>query len=167
MFVISNGGIATQLGWIIMMTLGLRFAPDGWADPVYYGCLGIMIFTALYSVYKPWLKGLQLANAWWLGDTLGATMNGQPIFDWLLYAFGACVLLGFVLGAKQHYADRQDLADRMAADPSIRDRITYLSVPYGEKDHVKELGARWDPDDRVWYVPAGVPTAPFEAWIKE
>lgn len=171
MFIISNGGIATQLGWLILMTLGLRFAPSGWSDPIYYGCLGIMIFTALYSVYTPWLKALQLANAWFLGDTLGATMNGEPIFSWLLYALGACVLLGLVLGAKQGVADirdrEADLAARMAADPSVRATTTYLRVPYDDKDSAKELGARWDPDERAWYVPAGVPTSPFAAWIRE
>ena len=27
----------------------------------------------------------------------------------------------------------------------------YLEVPYEEKDHARALGARWDPDRRLWY----------------
>jgi len=29
----------------------------------------------------------------------------------------------------------------------------YLNVPYEEKDAAKKLGARWDPEQRKWYVP--------------
>lgn len=34
-----------------------------------------------------------------------------------------------------------------------------LHVPFDEKDEAKLLGARWDPQDRRWYVPAGVSDA--------
>ncbi len=42
--------------------------------------------------------------------------------------------------------------------------VTLLKVPYAEKDEAKQLGARWDPKRKKWYVPAGVDTAPFERW---
>ena len=29
----------------------------------------------------------------------------------------------------------------------------YLNVPYEEKDAAKKLGARWDPEQRKWYIP--------------
>ncbi len=29
----------------------------------------------------------------------------------------------------------------------------YLRVPYEEKEEAKQLGARWDPDRKQWYVP--------------
>ena len=29
----------------------------------------------------------------------------------------------------------------------------YLKVPYEEKEEAKQLGARWDPDRKQWYVP--------------
>lgn len=41
---------------------------------------------------------------------------------------------------------------------------TYLHVPFKEKDHAKALGARWDAHNRLWYVPAGRPLAPFMRW---
>ncbi|MGY6274187.1 DUF5710 domain-containing protein [Methylomonas sp. MgM2] len=41
---------------------------------------------------------------------------------------------------------------------------TYLNVPYAEKDAAKARGARWDPTNKKWYVPAGKNTAPFEQW---
>jgi hypothetical protein len=40
-----------------------------------------------------------------------------------------------------------------------------LSVPYADKDAVKELGARWDRDAKTWYVPPGEAVGPFQKWI--
>jgi len=42
---------------------------------------------------------------------------------------------------------------------------TILNVPYKEKDQAKGLGAKWDADQKVWYVPDGLDTAPFQDWI--
>lgn len=42
---------------------------------------------------------------------------------------------------------------------------TYLAVPYAEKNEAKQLGARWDPAERAWYVPSGVDTAAFARWL--
>ena len=41
---------------------------------------------------------------------------------------------------------------------------TYLNVPYAQKDAAKALGARWDPANKKWYVPAGKDMAPFAQW---
>jgi hypothetical protein len=40
----------------------------------------------------------------------------------------------------------------------------YLNVPYAEKDAVKALGAKWDPFNKKWYVPAGVDISQFQKW---
>lgn len=40
-----------------------------------------------------------------------------------------------------------------------------LVVPFAEKDEAKALGARWDIVARVWYVPDGKDSAPFDRWI--
>ncbi|CEE61958.1 DUF5710 domain-containing protein [Xanthomonas citri] len=40
-----------------------------------------------------------------------------------------------------------------------------LQVPFAEKNEVKQLGARWDADKKVWYVPDGVDTAAFQRWL--
>jgi hypothetical protein len=42
--------------------------------------------------------------------------------------------------------------------------VTVLTVPFAEKEEAKQLGARWDPKRRKWYVPAGVDAAPFSRW---
>lgn len=39
-----------------------------------------------------------------------------------------------------------------------------LTVPFGEKDEAKALGARWDATGKTWYVPDGVDLAPFHRW---
>lgn len=41
----------------------------------------------------------------------------------------------------------------------------YLNVSYAEKDKAKALGARWDPNRRSWYAPAGLDPLIFEAWL--
>jgi hypothetical protein len=40
-----------------------------------------------------------------------------------------------------------------------------LKVPYAEKDQAKALGARWDAQRKVWYVPDGSDAAPFQQWL--
>lgn len=42
---------------------------------------------------------------------------------------------------------------------------TDLRVPFHEKDHASALGARWDPKQRTWFVPAGVDPAAFSRWL--
>lgn len=43
---------------------------------------------------------------------------------------------------------------------------TYLVVPFKEKDEAKALGAKWDRQERAWYVPPGVDPAPFDKWAQ-
>lgn len=40
-----------------------------------------------------------------------------------------------------------------------------LQVPFTEKDAARQLGARWDPRQKVWYVPDGVDPAPLRQWV--
>lgn len=40
-----------------------------------------------------------------------------------------------------------------------------LKVPFKEKDEAKSLGARWNPADKHWYIPAGLDTTHFEKWM--
>lgn len=42
---------------------------------------------------------------------------------------------------------------------------TYLTVAFKDKDAAKALGARWDADQRQWYVPDGRELTPFAAWL--
>jgi len=43
--------------------------------------------------------------------------------------------------------------------------MTFLNVPYAEKDQARELGARWNPARKRWYVPDGVALEPFARWL--
>ena len=43
--------------------------------------------------------------------------------------------------------------------------MTFLNVPYAEKDQARELGARWNPTRKRWYVPDGVALEPFARWL--
>ena len=40
-----------------------------------------------------------------------------------------------------------------------------LKVPFNEKDQAKSLGARWNAEAKLWYVPQGVEAAAFEKWF--
>ncbi len=42
-----------------------------------------------------------------------------------------------------------------------------LKVPFAEKDQAKSLGARWNGELKVWYVPPGVDSAPFAQWFSD
>lgn len=43
---------------------------------------------------------------------------------------------------------------------------TFLHVPMADKDEVKELGARWDPNAKSWFVPPTKDLQPFADWRK-
>ena len=40
----------------------------------------------------------------------------------------------------------------------------YLTVNFGEKDLAKVQGARWDSEERKWYVPSNLNKNDFEKW---
>ena len=40
-----------------------------------------------------------------------------------------------------------------------------LKVPFNEKDQAKSLGARWNAEAKLWYVPQSVDATPFEKWV--
>ncbi len=48
--------------------------------------------------------------------------------------------------------------------PTNADRV-FLEVPFSQKDKAKALGARWDGDERKWYIPAGLDISSFGAWL--
>lgn len=45
--------------------------------------------------------------------------------------------------------------------------LVELAVPFAEKDEAKRLGAKWNPERKVWFVPAGLDTAPFIRWFPQ
>lgn len=47
----------------------------------------------------------------------------------------------------------KDYSDFKAAE---RSEATYLNVPYEQRETVKKHGAKWDPNKKKWYLPAGI-----------
>jgi len=47
---------------------------------------------------------------------------------------------------------------------SFSSSLTYLEVPYKEKEQAKELGAKWDRKEQSWYVPPSVDSSLFSKW---
>lgn len=43
--------------------------------------------------------------------------------------------------------------------------MTFLNVPYAEKDEARALGARWNPGKKRWYAPPGVALDAFQKWM--
>ncbi len=41
---------------------------------------------------------------------------------------------------------------------------TYLQVPFAQKEAAKALGAKWDPANKKWYIPANTNITPFAKW---
>jgi N12 class adenine-specific DNA methylase/antirestriction protein ArdC/phage/plasmid primase-like uncharacterized protein len=61
-----------------------------------------------------------------------------------------------------------DLLEKFAnALPFNPTSKTVINVPFKEKDDAKELGAKWDRQEKSWYVPAGVVLAPFDKWMQK
>lgn len=40
----------------------------------------------------------------------------------------------------------------------------YLNVPFADNVRARNLGAKWDGERRLWYVPHGEDILKFEAW---
>lgn len=49
--------------------------------------------------------------------------------------------------------------------PDIAKVVTWLSVPYREKNAAKKVGAQWDPGWARWYAPAGTDLTPLKKWL--
>jgi antirestriction protein ArdC/phage/plasmid primase-like uncharacterized protein len=54
-----------------------------------------------------------------------------------------------------------------AAVPATDETLnkTYLAVAYSERNEAKALGAKWDKDEKSWYIPAGEDASKFEKWL--
>lgn len=42
---------------------------------------------------------------------------------------------------------------------------TFLNVAYKDKEDVKSLGAKWDPEQKTWYIPPGKDPKIFKKWL--
>ncbi len=71
----------------------------------------------------------------------------------------------YVLGNKQEQSAEQAVAPEAAPAPRPATEKTFLAVPFKEKDEARELGARWDGEAKLWYVPEGTDLANLEKWL--
>jgi len=58
-----------------------------------------------------------------------------------------------------------DKQQQEVSESSQQKRI-YINVPYQEKEEAKGLGARWDRQERSWFIPPGINKASFAKWSK-
>ena len=43
----------------------------------------------------------------------------------------------------------------------------YLNCPFDDKEECKELGGRWDGDEKRWYITSEMDSEPFSKWIED
>ncbi|MTW05874.1 zincin-like metallopeptidase domain-containing protein [Pseudoduganella ginsengisoli] len=55
-------------------------------------------------------------------------------------------------------------ADMPASVQSTKADRTYIKVPFREKNEAKDLGARWDRAEQLWYIPPGKDLTAFAKW---
>ena len=54
------------------------------------------------------------------------------------------------------------LYDELSSD----ENKIYINVPYKEKDLAKILGAKYDGEKKMWYIPPGADAKIFERWLE-
>ncbi len=54
-----------------------------------------------------------------------------------------------------------------AAVPELASEAVTLEVPYSEKDQAKAVGAKFDPEKKLWLAPAGTDLTPLARWLPE
>lgn len=163
------GGLFFQCTSFVGISVFLHFAAGyGLGGVAYFLFLAALGHMALYDVRKAGIKVMQLINVCVCAYVYWPTMDGEPVYGYLWYIIGGWLALVLIFGmlGRRYGADEDAERDPSVRDPSVRDIRLYLNVSYDEKDHARALGAKWDPARRLWYVPAGTPTSPFEAWIK-
>lgn len=51
--------------------------------------------------------------------------------------------------------------------PNNQTERDYIYAPYEDKDKVKALGAKYDPDVKMWYIPEGIDKNKFSQWASK
>lgn len=62
-------------------------------------------------------------------------------------------------------ASPADFAQWTGSGATQANTITWLKVPFSDKDEVKALGAKWDIGQKRWCVPPGASVRVFERWL--
>ena len=85
------------------------------------------------------------------------TFEGKRFFDWLVRPNDRAVF--------ETLTTRDPTPQSPAPGPRIAATDTILNVPFADKDQAKALGAHWQPDKKLWVVPAGLDLTPFQPWL--
>jgi hypothetical protein len=85
------------------------------------------------------------------------SFQGKRFFDWLVRPNDRAVFEELAVGTA--------VPGTPSPSPRIAKTDTPLNVPFADKDQAKALGAHWDADKKLWFVPAGLELAPFHAWL--
>jgi phage/plasmid primase-like uncharacterized protein len=59
----------------------------------------------------------------------------------------------------------KNLDDLIQPTPVIGEKITFINVPFNEKDEAKAFGAKWNVEARSWFVPKGLDLSKFNKWL--
>jgi len=62
----------------------------------------------------------------------------------------------------QQTLQSQSVKQAQSAEPQTERH--YLKTEFKDREEVKNLGAKWDKEEKLWYVPEGVDKAPFAKW---
>lgn len=58
------------------------------------------------------------------------------------------------------------LSESMRKGEKEPESRVYINVPYSEKDEAKALGAKWDKQEKSWFIEPGTDQAPFKKWLE-
>lgn len=62
---------------------------------------------------------------------------------------------------------KKDMQDKMMENFNTQIERDYIYAPYEDKDKVKALGAKYDPDVKMWYIPEGIDKTKFSQWASK
>lgn len=93
-------------------------------------------------------------------------------FEILRAAKDAEDMVTFVLGLEKEIKQKVSRENSPVSEAAAQDKTMenskqpalYLQVPFNEKDEAKALGARWDRQQRAWYVPQDKEPSLFQKW---
>ncbi len=76
---------------------------------------------------------------------------------------------GIDLSTLPTFAGTEQLLDTLLTEQALtavapETRRQYINVPFQDKEKAKALGARWDRQEKSWYIPSGFDPAPFAEW---
>jgi Domain of unknown function (DUF5710) len=93
----------------------------------------------------------------------GFSFEGKRFFDWLVRPNDRAVFE--TLTANASSTSSSPTPQIQSSAPRIAATDTPLNVPFADKDRAKALGAQWQPDQKLWFVPTGRDLTPFAPWL--